>query len=254
VSGWTKLFSGIVTSSVWCEDHVTVRVWIALLALADADGVVEGSVPGFASLCRVSVPEMETALDKFRAPDPHSRTPDNNGRRIEAIEGGWRVLNYASYRARGQDKDGSRAPYYRAYRRRRRTPAQHVAQQETQQELLRETQKREARSEKREARRTNERTESARSVASLGRPEGNGGNGRQGMSEATQTAIEAAAAELGRLVPQVAPEAWIGRASRTDKGACFSDPTRRGLSEEWGAATLARLQGFLTDVRREPRL
>ncbi len=26
MAGWTKLFSSIVTSSVWCEDHSTVRV------------------------------------------------------------------------------------------------------------------------------------------------------------------------------------------------------------------------------------
>jgi len=121
VTGWTKLFSGIVTSSVWCEDHATVRVWVAMLATADADGVVEGSIPGFANLARVTVEEMRAAIERLSAPDPDSRTPDHEGRRIEAIEGGWRVLNYAKYREKAQEKEGSRAPYYRAYRRRRRT-------------------------------------------------------------------------------------------------------------------------------------
>ncbi len=116
MSGWTKLFSSIVTSSVWCEDHATVRVWIALLALADAHGRVEGSVPGLANLCRVTDDQMRAALAKFCGPDPDSRTPDHEGRRLAPIPGGWQILNYAVYRERAQEKQGSRAPYMRDYR------------------------------------------------------------------------------------------------------------------------------------------
>jgi len=120
VSGWTKLFSSIVTSSIWCEDDPTLRVWIAMLALADADGVVEGSVPGFANLARVKVEQMRAAVDKLSAPDPDSRTPDHEGRRIEPIGGGWRILNYGQYREKAQEKEGSRAPYMRVYRQRQK--------------------------------------------------------------------------------------------------------------------------------------
>ncbi len=128
--GWTKLFGSIVTSSVWCEDDKTLRVWVAMLATADADGVVEGSIPGFANLARVEPPDLRTAIARLSAPDPDSRTTDHEGRRIESIPGGWRVLNYSSYRSRGQAKEGSRAPYYRAYRAgKRESVAQHCAQQ-----------------------------------------------------------------------------------------------------------------------------
>lgn len=96
--GYTKLFSSIVTSTVWCEDDATVRVWIALLAMADAGGMVEGSIPGFANLARVPVEKMREALAKLEAPDQDSRTPDNEGRRIETVRGGWRILNYTAYR------------------------------------------------------------------------------------------------------------------------------------------------------------
>ena len=98
MSGFTKLFSSITESSIWVEDDATLRVWIAMLASCNADGFVAGSVPGFASKARVTVEQMSTAIDKFSSPDPHSRTPDNEGRRVEAIEGGWVVLNYAKYR------------------------------------------------------------------------------------------------------------------------------------------------------------
>jgi len=121
MSGWTKLFSSIVTSSIWCEDNATLRVWIAMLAISDSTGVVEGSVPGFASLARVTQEEMVAAVAKLSSPDPHSRTPDHEGRRIESILGGWRILNYGPYRERVQAKEGSRAPYFREYRRRRAT-------------------------------------------------------------------------------------------------------------------------------------
>lgn len=120
MAGWTKLFSSIVTSSVWCEDDKTFRAWIALLALSDKEGIVEGSLPGLASLCRLTVPEMSAALKKLAAPDPHSRSPEYEGRRIEQIEGGWKVLNYEKYRQKGMAGEGSRAPYYRQYRARKR--------------------------------------------------------------------------------------------------------------------------------------
>lgn len=116
MSGFTKLFASIVTSSLWCEDHVTLRVWVAMLATCNASGVVDGSVPGFASLCRVSVPELESVLERLLGPDEYSRTPDHEGRRIEAIPGGWQILNYAAYRERGQKGTGSRAEYMRDWR------------------------------------------------------------------------------------------------------------------------------------------
>jgi hypothetical protein len=120
MSGWTKLFSSIVTSSIWIEDDATLRVWIAMLAMADAEGLVEGSIPGFASMARVSTEQMRAAIATLSSPDPDSRTPDHEGRRIETIEGGWRILNYHAYRERPQTKDGSKAPAMRAYRARQR--------------------------------------------------------------------------------------------------------------------------------------
>ena len=116
MSGWTKLFASITESSIWCTDSDTLRVWVALLARSNADGVVEGSVPGFASLCRMSVEDFENRIALLSAPDPYSRTPDKEGRRIEAVPGGWKIVNYQAYRERGQAKDGSRAPYFRQYR------------------------------------------------------------------------------------------------------------------------------------------
>lgn len=120
MSGWTKLFSSIVTSSIWSESHATRVVWVTMLSQADADGIVQGSVPGFARIANVTVDEMRTAVEKLSAPDQDSSTPDHEGRRIESIGCGWKILNYRAYRDRGQAKEGSKAPAMRAYRARQR--------------------------------------------------------------------------------------------------------------------------------------
>lgn len=95
---FTKLFSSITESTVWCEPSGTRLVWITMLAKADRNGRVFASVPGLANLARVSLDEASRAIETFLAPDEWSRTPDFDGRRIEKIDGGWRLLNYIKYR------------------------------------------------------------------------------------------------------------------------------------------------------------
>ncbi len=95
--GFTKLFNTIVTSTIWQEDDKTRIVWITMLAIADAQGVVGASIPGLASVANVSVDSARVAVAKLEGPDPDSRTEDFEGRRIEKIEGGWHILNYTKY-------------------------------------------------------------------------------------------------------------------------------------------------------------
>lgn len=118
--GYSKLFGSIVTSSIWCEDHVVLRVWVAMLATCNAKGEVEGGVPGFASLCRITTEEMRHALERLKAPDEDSRTPVMDGRRIVDMPGGWRIVNYLDYRSRLQEKEGSKAQAMRESRDRHR--------------------------------------------------------------------------------------------------------------------------------------
>jgi hypothetical protein len=100
MSGYVKLFSEIIDSSIWSEPHSTRVVWITLLALSDCDGYVRGSIGWLAGKAKVTNAECRAAIAKFLSPDPHSRTPDHDGRRIEALEDGWLVLNYLAFRDR----------------------------------------------------------------------------------------------------------------------------------------------------------
>jgi hypothetical protein len=69
-----------------------------MLAMADARGYVAASLPGIASRARVPLASAEAAVAKFMAPDAHSRTPDNDGRRVAKADRGWLLLNYAKFR------------------------------------------------------------------------------------------------------------------------------------------------------------
>lgn len=95
---FTKLFSSITESTIWCEPAATRLTWITMLAMADRHGRVWASIPGLANRARVTVSEVESALRTFLSPDPYSRTPDNEGRRVIDIDGGWQLLNHAKYR------------------------------------------------------------------------------------------------------------------------------------------------------------
>lgn len=118
MAGYTKLWSSLIQSTVWREDmHVKV-VWITMLALSDQHGLVMSSVPGLADAARVSIGQCVEALDKLSSPDEWSRTKEHEGRRIEACDGGWLLLNHGKYRSM-QDAEERREKVKLAVRRHR---------------------------------------------------------------------------------------------------------------------------------------
>ena len=95
---FVKLYGSILDSTVWLESLPTKVLWVTMLAMADADGCVAASVPGLAKRAGVTRSECEAALEILAVPDPDSKTPDNDGRRIEKVTGGWLILNARLYR------------------------------------------------------------------------------------------------------------------------------------------------------------
>ena len=70
-----------------------------MLAMSDASGMVEASLPGLARQARKTKPQTLKALSVLQSPDADSKNPDHEGRRVAKVEGGWLILNYSLYRA-----------------------------------------------------------------------------------------------------------------------------------------------------------
>jgi hypothetical protein len=98
MNGFTLLWSKILDSSIWMESKETRIVWITMLAMKDKDGLVRAAPIALAHRARVSPEECHEALETLKAPDPQSMTPDNDGRRIREVPGGWQILNHELYR------------------------------------------------------------------------------------------------------------------------------------------------------------
>jgi hypothetical protein len=97
-SGFVKVYGAILDSSVWAEPLSTRVVWITMLAMADRHGHVAASSDGISRRANVPLKATDHAIEVLAAPDVRSRSSDFEGRRIERVEGGYRILNYKKYR------------------------------------------------------------------------------------------------------------------------------------------------------------
>jgi hypothetical protein len=96
---YNKLFTKILDSSIWLESVSTRIVWMTMIAAMDETGYVQfASAANLAHRARVSPDEGVAAIECLESPDPNSSDPDNDGRRIERVPGGWIVLNAVKYR------------------------------------------------------------------------------------------------------------------------------------------------------------
>lgn len=112
MSGYTPLFQSITTSSIWAEDVYTRILWVTMLALKDAQGLVEGVPSGLARSANIPIEECRKGLLKLESPDDESRSQEFEGRRIRKVDGGWQVINHHKYNERAR----KRAEYLRNWR------------------------------------------------------------------------------------------------------------------------------------------
>lgn len=105
MGGFTKLFSRILTSSVWSESNEVRITWITLLAATGPDGIARTTLPGLSRLANLSIEDTEKAVKVLCSPDRYSRTAEHEGRRIREerdAQGnliGYFVFNYSKHRA-----------------------------------------------------------------------------------------------------------------------------------------------------------
>lgn len=63
-------------------------------------GFVPAAGPGIAYRAIIEQDRALDALERLASPDPGSRTPDHNGRRMVRVSGGYLILNYIAHRDR----------------------------------------------------------------------------------------------------------------------------------------------------------
>jgi len=96
---YNRLFTKILDSSIWIEPSETRIVWLTLIAAMDEDGYAHFSaIENLALRARVTVEQAQTAVDCFLNPDPNSSNPENEGRRVERVPGGFFILNAPEHR------------------------------------------------------------------------------------------------------------------------------------------------------------
>lgn len=118
---YAKLFSSITESSLWSEPKEVRLLFVTMLAKADQMGFVEASIPGLARVANLTIEETERSLECLQSPDKYSKNPENEGRRVMVVPGGFVLLNYEDYRARRSTEE--RREYMREYMREYRKPA-----------------------------------------------------------------------------------------------------------------------------------
>ncbi len=97
--GFTKLDSGILQSSIMAEPPETFKVFVAILASTGPDGIARISSTFLAAACFFPLDVVDEALVTLEAPDPRSRSLNDDGRRIRRVDGGYFVINYDKYRS-----------------------------------------------------------------------------------------------------------------------------------------------------------
>jgi hypothetical protein len=99
---YAKVFTQILDSSL-AENFQVRHIFEDLLKLSDPNGVVDMTHAAIARRINCPLDIVTEALHTLEQPDPKSRTPDHEGRRIVKVDEhrdwGWMIVNFAYYRS-----------------------------------------------------------------------------------------------------------------------------------------------------------
>lgn len=99
---YAKVFNQIFDSSI-ADDYRVRQFFVDLLVLADMNGVVDMTANAISGRTRMPIEIVKEFLTILQSPDPQSRTPVADGRRIVLLDEhrswGWCIVNYSKFRA-----------------------------------------------------------------------------------------------------------------------------------------------------------
>lgn len=97
-----KIFASIYDGTLRVNWQALVT-FQQLIVLCDADGTVDMTAHAIAGRTGIPLDIIETGLAFLESPDPYSRTPDEDGRRISRLSDdrawGWYIVNHSKYKA-----------------------------------------------------------------------------------------------------------------------------------------------------------
>jgi len=105
---YVKLFASLYQGTLrGCSDEILV--FTNLLAHADQHGLVDKHWRAISEETGLDRERVEKAISNLEAPDPESRSPEMDGRRIIRMDEhrawGWQIVNYGKYRAIRSEDD-----------------------------------------------------------------------------------------------------------------------------------------------------
>ncbi len=103
-----KLFASLYQGTLRGKSHA-ILVFTNLIAHQGLDFTVDKHWRAIADETGLTVDEVKAAIKELEAPDPESRSEDEEGRRIVPLDGhrawGWRIVNGPKYRAYRNEED-----------------------------------------------------------------------------------------------------------------------------------------------------
>jgi hypothetical protein len=102
--GYTPIFDSVFQGSL-CGKWPDIGIWALMLAMQDKNGEIDAHPTYISTVTGCPVGEVEACIERFCQPDPSSRTPDEDGRRLIPIPGrgfGWTVVNHRKYREKAR--------------------------------------------------------------------------------------------------------------------------------------------------------
>jgi hypothetical protein len=124
---YAKVFSQMYDGSLCTQGPWEALVTFQqLLVLADQDGNVDMTAQAISRRTTIPLEIIERGIEELAKPDPESRTPTEEGKRIIPLSDdrswGWRVVNYKHYRQLKREED--RREYHREYWHKRKSTQQ----------------------------------------------------------------------------------------------------------------------------------
>jgi hypothetical protein len=114
-----KIFESLYEGSMVGAGPTVFAVWGYCIAKADRGGIVILNPALLAPIIGTSRVDIERAIEYLERPDPNSKNPDHEGRRLLKMSGfAYFVVSHAVYRGMNNGED--RREYMREYMRKRR--------------------------------------------------------------------------------------------------------------------------------------